>query len=86
MPQEGETLIDALRRKRTQLAQEGQVPAYVIFSNATLADMAHRVPHNLEEFLQVSGVGEVKAGKYGSQFLTVIAEWEMAERKRRLGR
>ncbi len=86
LPQEGETLIDALRRKRTQLAQEGQVPAYVIFSNATLADMAHRVPHNLEEFLQVSGVGEVKAGKYGSQFLTVIAEWEMAERKRRLGR
>lgn len=48
-----------------QLARQEEVPLYVIFSNATLADMARRRPQTMEEFLSVSGVGEVKARKYG---------------------
>lgn len=46
---------------------------YVIFSNATLADMARRRPQTMEEFLSVSGVGAVKARKYGAAFLAVLA-------------
>ena len=47
-----------------------------VFSNATLADMAVKRPHNHAEFLQVSGVGEVKAARYGDAFLNAIREWE----------
>ena len=50
------------------------VPLYVIFSNATLADMARRRPTDLEGFLEVSGVGEVKARKYGKAFLRTLAQ------------
>ena len=49
-------------------------PRYVIFSNATLADMARRRPTDLEGFLEVSGVGEVKARKYGKAFLRTLAQ------------
>lgn len=72
------TLFDALRALRFQLAQEAGVPAYVIFSNATLRDMADRQPHTMDQLLQVSGVGEVKAAKYGKQFLQAIRSWEDA--------
>lgn len=75
-----EGLFDALKALRTRLAQEEGVPAYIIFSNAALADMASKSPHNLEEFLTVSGVGEVKAGRYGKSFLQVIADYEREKR------
>ena len=48
---------------RTQLAQAAQVPAYLVFSNATLADMATKSPSTIEEFMEVSGVGQVKAAR-----------------------
>ena len=60
---------------RFRLAQEAGVPAYMIFSNAVLADMAALRPMNLEEFLQVSGVGKVKAERYGSAFLEAVRNW-----------
>ena len=47
----------------------------MIFSNAVLADMAALRPMNLEEFLQVSGVGKVKAERYGSAFLEAVRNW-----------
>jgi len=84
VPEEG--LLAALRQKRTQLAQAAQVPAYIVFSNATLADMAAKEPANMEEFMQVSGVGAVKAARYGAEFLLVISRYQDEERKRRLGR
>ena len=46
------------------------MPAYVIFSNATLTDMAAKAPRTEAELLEVSGVGQVKADRYGRQFLT----------------
>lgn len=46
-----------------------------IFSNATLADMAARVPRSLVEFLEVAGVGQIKAQKYGEEFLAVIEKY-----------
>ena len=73
--QEDGSLQAALKSLRFRLAQEAGVPAYVVFSNATLADMAALRPLNLEEFLQVSGVGRVKAERYGQAFLQVIQDW-----------
>ncbi len=68
-------LMQALRVLRTSLAAKAKVPAYVIFTDAALADMCEKKPCNLEEFLEVSGVGEVKAEKYGEAFLRVIAHY-----------
>lgn len=71
-----DSLYEKLRTVRTRLAQQEGVPAYVVFSNATLADMARKHPHSRGELLQVSGVGEVKAERYGKEFLLAIAIWE----------
>ena len=76
-------LLAALREKRTQLAQAAQVPAYLVFSNATLADMAAKSPSTIEEFMEVSGVGQVKAARYGTEFLRVISDYWDEERRRR---
>ena len=67
-------MLTALKQTRRDLAEREGVPLYVIFSNATLADMARRRPTDLEGFLEVSGVGEVKARKYGKAFLRTLAQ------------
>ncbi len=72
-------LLATLKATRTRLAQEEGVPAYIIFSNASLADMATKAPHTMAEFLEVSGVGEVKASRYGKAFLRAISEFEREE-------
>lgn len=68
-------LYEALREVRLKLAQAEGVPAYIIFSNKSLEDMASRLPKNETEFLTVEGVGSVKADKYAGQFLPVIQEF-----------
>ena len=68
-------LLAALKALRFRLAQEAGVPAYIVFSNASLADMAALRPLDMEEFLQVSGVGKVKAERYGEAFLKAIRDW-----------
>jgi ATP-dependent DNA helicase RecQ len=57
---------------RYKLAGEKKVPAYIIFSDATLVDMCKKMPANEDEFLEVSGVGRVKLDAYGKLFLEVI--------------
>ena len=74
-----EGLLSALKAVRTRLAQEENVPAYIVFSNAALADMAAKAPRTMPEFLDVSGVGEVKAARYGEVFLKAIAAYEEKE-------
>ena len=71
-----EDLFEHLRTVRTQLAKQERVPAYIILSNAALVDMAQKCPHTREELLEVSGIGEVKAQRYGEAFLKAIQEWE----------
>ncbi len=78
VPPEDATLLAALKGLRAQFAQEEDVPAYIVFSNAALADMAARRPRDMGEFLQVSGVGYVKAARYGERFLALIAAWQEA--------
>ncbi len=68
-------LFEALRELRASIARERQLPAYMIFSDATLRDMAVRVPVNLTEFRRVSGVGQTKTTWYGQQFVERIREF-----------
>ena len=68
-------LMQALRVLRSSLAVKAHVPAYVIFPDAALADMCAKKPKTMEEFRSVSGVGEVKAEKYGEAFLRVICHY-----------
>lgn len=68
---EGE-LFDVLKELRSELAREAGIPAYVVFSNATLTDMAKKKPLTMSQFRKVSGVGELKAAWYGTIFLKRI--------------
>ena len=74
------SLLERLRAVRTKLASEGGVPAYVVFSNASLEDMTGRKPATMEEFMKVAGVGEIKAKRYGEIFLKTIKDWRQGER------
>ncbi len=66
-------VFETLKALRTRLAAEAGVPAYVVFSDATLHDMAAKLPRTEEELLDVSGVGAVKAARYGRAFLDALA-------------
>ena len=68
-------LLTALKDLRLRLAREENVPAYVVFSNATLEDMAKKKPKTMTEFLAVSGVGAVKAQRYGEAFLRELGRY-----------
>ena len=68
-------LFDHLRAVRLELAKQEQVPAYIILSNAALQDMAQKLPRTRRELLNVSGIGEVKAQRYGDVFLKAIQDW-----------
>jgi ATP-dependent DNA helicase RecQ len=73
----GETdgpLLGALKALRTDLARRQRQPAYVIFPDRTLLEMAARRPQNLEELAAVHGVGIAKLQKYGPVFLAIIQE------------
>lgn len=63
---------EALRARRTELAKEHGVPAYIIFHDATLMEMVAAHPANLDELSRVSGVGASKLEKYGAEFLEVL--------------
>ena len=69
------SLFEVLRTLRTGLARREGVPAYIIFSNATLEDMARKKPKTIEEFSHVSGVGSIKAERFGPLFLKTIEEY-----------
>ncbi|WP_442754242.1 DNA helicase RecQ [Methylocystis sp. JAN1] len=69
-----ERILAALKRKRRALAQEEGVPAYVIFADRTLIDMAEKRPATLDELLEVHGVGERKVARYGDAFLEALEE------------
>lgn len=69
-----EKLFHILREERSQLAQKKNVPAYIIFSDKTLIDMARKKPKTPEEFLSVFGVGEEKQKKYAESFIAKIKE------------
>ncbi|MBS0198128.1 MAG: RecQ family ATP-dependent DNA helicase [Planctomycetes bacterium] len=67
-------VFEALRALRAQLASERGVPAYIIFSDNSLRDMARIRPTNAETFRRVTGVGEAKAREFGHIFTSAIAD------------
>lgn len=68
--------FERLRGLRSQLAKDEGKPAYVIFSDKTLNDMAARLPQTQDEMLAVNGVGDVKYERYGEAFLALCQEIE----------
>ncbi|MCU0541109.1 MAG: DNA helicase RecQ [Oscillatoriaceae cyanobacterium Prado104] len=69
------TLFALLRTLRKQIADEQQVPPYVVFPDKSLVDMAEKRPQNLREFEDVHGVGSNKRDKYGQVFLEAIRKF-----------
>lgn len=65
-------LFESLRALRKRLSEAAGVPAYVVFNDATLADMVSLKPDDVEQMRQVSGVGQAKLDRYGEDFLAEI--------------
>ena len=65
-------MFERLRELRRRLADEKSVPAYVVFGDASLRDMARQRPGTPAEFLEGHGVGQKKAADYGEMFLDAI--------------
>jgi ATP-dependent DNA helicase RecQ len=72
VPDEDEPLLAALKARRRALADAAGVPAYVIFPDRTLAEMATRRPATLDAMRGIIGVGAVKLERFGPDFLEVI--------------
>lgn len=68
-------ILDALKALRKSIASKKSVPAYVIFTDATLIDMCKKCPKTPDEMLEVSGVGRTKLEKFGKEFLEKIAKF-----------
>jgi len=66
--------FETLREGRAEIAKEAGVPAYIVFSDATLKEMASSLPQDEESFLEINGVGLVKLERYGKQFMSKIRE------------
>ena len=71
--EEDAPLLSALKAKRRALAETAKVPAYVIFPDRTLIEMAEKRPATLDDMARINGVGAKKLERYGADFLSVIA-------------
>jgi ATP-dependent DNA helicase RecQ len=69
-------LFSKLRALRKQIADRTDVAPFVVFSDATLIEMAQQLPQTRQEFLALSGVGQTKLSRYGDEFLDLIAEYD----------
>ena len=67
-------LFEKLRALRKEIAASQGVPAFMVFSDATLLDMCGKKPRTSDEMLKVNGVGLVKRDKYGEAFLRLLRE------------
>ena len=70
------SLLSLLKKVRRDEASRIKMPPYLIFSDASLADMVARRPHTLQEFRDVMGAGEVKTARFGPLFLDAIKAFE----------
>ena len=66
------TLLTSLKSLRAKLAQTQRVPAYVVFSDRTLIELATHRPDSLRAMREIHGVGDAKLERYGAAFLEVI--------------
>ncbi|PJE36897.1 DNA helicase RecQ [Pseudooceanicola lipolyticus] len=79
-------LLSTLKAKRRALAEAASVPAYIIFNDRTLIEMAEQRPTTLDQMARIGGVGAKKLERYGAEFLAVItgAAEELHPARRRL--
>ncbi|MGR3540262.1 MAG: DNA helicase RecQ [Hasllibacter sp.] len=77
--EEDEALLSALKARRRALAEEQRVPAYVIFPDRTLIEMAETRPSTLDEMARIGGVGAKKLASYGDAFLEVVTREKAPE-------
>ena len=68
-------LLDALKALRLSIARDEGVPLYVVFSNATLTEIARRRPKTVDDLLSIPGIGTVKASRYGRLFLDTVSQY-----------
>ena len=73
------SLFEILRKLRSEIAKEEEVPAYVIFNDATLRQMEAERPMSDEEFLNIEGVGKAKLEKYGDVFIKAVIEFQKSK-------
>jgi ATP-dependent DNA helicase RecQ len=71
-----EALFDRLKKLRRALADERNVPAYIVFSDVTLREIAARLPVTLEEFSAIPGVGAVKLAEFGRVFIEEVSRYQ----------
>jgi ATP-dependent DNA helicase RecQ len=72
---EDNSLFEALRKVRKQIADENNWPAYVVLSDRTLKDLAYKAPISINELQDVFGFGEMKIQKFGQQFVDAICDY-----------
>jgi ATP-dependent DNA helicase RecQ len=72
-----EGLFEKLKELRKEIAAKEGVPAYIVFSDASLRDMCRKKPASPVQFSAIHGVGSVKLEKYGEAFVKAIREWGM---------
>ncbi|KRS19490.1 DNA helicase RecQ [Roseovarius indicus] len=70
--EEDAPLLSALKAKRRALAEAAKMPAYIVFNDRTLIEMAERRPQSMDDMARISGVGAKKLEQYGAAFLEVI--------------
>ena len=75
------SLLAELKALRRKIADSKGVPAYVVFSDATLVDMCQKHPTTVEELLDVAGVGRVKLELYGEIFLQILRTYDRTEKE-----
>ena len=68
-------LFETLRKLRAKIAGKKRIPAYIVFGDASLRDMARKRPSYIDKFLEVKGVGEKKCKQYGEIFMKAITEY-----------
>ena len=68
-------LFAKLRHLRKQIADQENLPPYVIFSDVSLSEMSEMMPTNDSQFLSITGVGHIKLDKYGEEFLSEIKQY-----------
>ena len=78
----GLELFEVLKRLRMDLAREGNIPPYMVFSDKTLTEMCVCLPFDRGEMLRVAGVGERKYANYGERFLTAIRDFTQGRKEK----
>ncbi|MEJ2176824.1 MAG: DNA helicase RecQ [Gammaproteobacteria bacterium] len=71
---EDESLFEALRALRSELAKQHGIPPYLVFHDSTLASLATHKPQEYDELMNINGIGRQKQERYGEEFLTLIRE------------